>query len=133
MSNAIQTSLSGLIASSVRANAAASNIVNSQVTSSLKGSASLRGPFQTGYTPIQVQQTTTRLGGTHANVVPVSPSSLAIYDPRSPLANEQGAVGIPNVSLPAEIAELRKASHAYQANAKALKTLDDTFKTLLKI
>ncbi len=125
----MQTSVSGLIASTVRANTAASNIVNSNVRGTTKGATS----FKAGYTPLQVEQTTTVTGGVRTNTVPVSPSSLTVYDPRSPLANQQGAVNIPNVSLPIEFAELNRASHTYKANAKVLKTLDDTFKTLLKI
>lgn len=125
----MQTSVSGLIASTVRANTAASNIVNSNVRGSTKGATS----FKAGYTPLQVKQTTTATGGVRTNTVPVSPSSLTVYDPLSPLASQQGAVDIPNVSLPLEFAELNRASNAYKANAKVLKTLDDTFKTLLKI
>ncbi len=89
--------------------------------------------FSPGYTPLRVEQTTTSGGGVRATTVPVSPASLTIFDPTSPLANNQGAVNIPNVSLPAEFGELTRAKHAYKANANVLKTLDDTFKTLLKI
>jgi len=126
MFKAIQTSISGLLASTVRVNAAASNIVNAQVRSRTSASAA-------GYAPQRVQQTTTATGGVGAAIVPVSPASLAIFDPASPLSDENGIVNIPNVSLPAEIAELTRASQAYKANAKVLKTLDDTFKILLKI
>ncbi|PCI49341.1 MAG: hypothetical protein COB49_04970 [Alphaproteobacteria bacterium] len=128
MFKAIQTSVSGLIASSVRLNAAASNIANSQVKSTPNVLT-----FSAGYTPVRVEQSTTGGGGVRATVVPVSPASLSIFDPTSPLANSQGAVNIPNISLPAEIAELNRASQAYKANARVLKTLDDTFRTLLKI
>ncbi|MCF8475208.1 MAG: hypothetical protein K9G26_10975 [Emcibacter sp.] len=124
MFKAIQTSISGLVASTVRANTAASNIVHSTVKSS---------PFNAGYTPQHVEQSTTANGGVRANVIPVSPTSLSVYDPTSPFANGGGNVDIPNISLPAEIGELTKASNAYKANAKVLKSLDDTFKTLLKI
>jgi len=134
MFKAIQTSVSGLIASSVRLNAVASNIANAQVKSTPGGTtAPGRRAFSAGYTPQRVEQSTTGSGGVRATVVPVSPASLTIFDPTSPLANSQGAVNIPNVSLPVEIAELTRASQAYKANAKVLKTLDETFKTLLKI
>ncbi len=133
MFKAIQTSVSGLIASSVRLNAVASNIANINVKSTPKGKAPDGLTFSAGYTPVRVEQTTTGSGGVRATMVPVSPASLSVFDPTSPFANEQGAVNIPNISLPAEIAELARASHAYKANAKVLKTLDETFKILLKI
>lgn len=133
MFKAIQTSVSGLLASTVRFNAAASNIVNAHVKSTPAGSTPSGGAFNASYSPQQVTQTTTAGGGVRATVVPVSPASLTVFDPTSPLSSAQGLVNIPNVSLPAEIAELTRASQAYKANAKVLKTLDETFKTLLKI
>ncbi|PCI32165.1 MAG: flagellar biosynthesis protein FlgC [Alphaproteobacteria bacterium] len=133
MFKALQTSVSGLIASSTRLNVAASNIVNARVASSPKGTTGPRQTFRAGYSPQRVAQTTTAGGGVRATGAPVSPASLSVYDPTSPFANEQGAVDMPNVSLPVEISELRRARHAYEANAKVIKTLDDTFKTLLKI
>jgi len=135
MFKAIQTSVSGLIASSTRLNAAASNIANSHVKSTASGNITSGSGqvFNAGYTPVRVSQSTTEQGGVRTRVVPVTPASLTIYDPYSPLASDGGFVNIPNVSLPAEIAELTRASHAYKANAKVLRTLDETFKTLLKV
>ncbi len=135
MFKAIQTSVSGLIASTTRLNVAASNIAGSQVksTPSENGTAPAGLVFNAGYTPRRVEQSTTGTGGVRTTVVPVSPASLMVFDPASPLSNGEGFVNIPNVSLPAEIGELIKASQTYKANAKVLKTLDDTFKFLLKI
>ena len=133
MFKAIQTSVSGLLASTVRFNTAANNIVNAHVKSTPGASASSGGAFNASYSPQHVAQSTTIGGGVRAAVVPVSPASLTVFDPTSPLSNAQGLVNTPNVSLPAEISELTRASQAYKANAKVLKTLDDTFKTLLKI
>ena len=135
MFKAIQTSVSGLLASSQRLNIAASNIVNSQVKSSpsAKENAAPGLTFNPGYTPLKAEQITTPSGGTRTRTVAVSPANLSVYDPSSPLAGEQGTVNIPNVSFPAEIAEMKRASQAYKANAAVLKTLDETFKSLLKV
>ncbi|MCF6195255.1 MAG: hypothetical protein L3J50_01030 [Emcibacter sp.] len=133
MFKAIQTSVSGLIASSVRLNVAAENIVNAQTTSTPNGSVPSGLVFSAGYTPKRVEQSSTGTGGVRATVVPVSPASLTLFDPTSPLSSTEGFVNTPNISLPAEIGELTRASQAYKANASVLKTLDDTFKTLLKI
>jgi len=134
MFKAIQTSVSGLIAATARINVAASNIVNSQVKSTPSPQGATRtGESFRGYSPQRVEQITTQSGGVQARSVPVSPASLSVFDPTSPLASEQGLVNIPNVSLPAEISELIRAKHAYKANAAVLKTLDDTFKTISNI
>jgi len=134
MFKAIQTSVSGLIASTTRMNVAASNIVNAQVKSTPKGTPpSSPFAFNAAYNPQHVEQSTTTDGGTRATVIPTSPASLTLFDPSSPLSNGQGFVDIPNVSLPAEIGELTRASQAYKANAAVIRTLDETFKTLLKI
>lgn len=125
MFKAIQTSVSGLIASSLRLDVAANNIVNAQNRSPAGKSPA--------FTPQHIEQTPTASGGVRATVIPTSPASLTIFDPASPLSSAQGFVNIPNVSLPAEIGELTRASQAYKANATVLKTLDETFKTLLKI
>ncbi|WP_339860850.1 flagellar basal body rod protein FlgC [Paremcibacter congregatus] len=131
MFKAIQTSVSGLLASTARANTAASNIVNSQVTSTpfSPNTGTAQSP---GFTPQRLQQTTTAYGGVRTTNVPVSPASLSVYNPSSPLSNEQGLVDVPNVSFPAEIAELQRAKHAYAANAKMIKALDETAQVLLK-
>ncbi len=135
MFKAIQTSVSGLIASSSRLNAAANNIVNSQVKSSpqSQGATVAGQAFKAGYTPQRVEQTSLPTGGTRATTIPVSPASLSVYDPSSSFAGEGGLVNVPNVSFPTEIAELIKASQAYKANLKTLNTIDETFKALLKV
>jgi len=135
MFKAIQTSVSGLIASSTRLNVAANNIVNSQVKSSpqSQGATVAGQAFKAGYTPQRVEQTSLPTGGTRATTIPVSPASLSVYDPSSPYAGEGGLVNVPNVSFPAEIAELIRASQAYKANLKTLNTIDETFKALLKV
>jgi len=135
MFKSIQTSVSGLIASSARLNTAANNIVNAHVKSSPPAKEpDPAGPvFKAGYTPQRTEQTTVSTGGTKATTIPVSPASLSVFDPTSPLASNEGFVQLPNVSLPAEIAEITRASHAYKANAKTLSTLDEVFKTLLKV
>ncbi len=134
MFKAIQTSVSGLVAATDRANVAASNIANALVKSTppKKGSVPSGLVFSAGYTPQRVEQSTTSSGGVRTTIVPVSPASLSVFDPTSPLANEQGNVNIPNVSLPAEIAELIRAKHAYKANAKVIMSLNDTYEILLK-
>ncbi|VAX02051.1 hypothetical protein MNBD_ALPHA03-342 [hydrothermal vent metagenome] len=135
MFKAIQTSVSGLIASSTRLNVAANNIVNSQVRSSpeAQGTAVAGQTFKAGYTPQRVEQTSLPTGGTRATTISVSPASLSVYDPSSSFAGEGGFVNLPNVSFPAEIAEMIRASHAYKANAKTLSSIDETFKALLKV
>lgn len=130
MFNAIQTSLSGLMASTARLNVAASNIANAQVVSSPDSSSSKLLGAQ-AYIPQRISQSTTNNGGVKTSSLPVNPASLTVYNPSSPLSSQEGFVNVPNVSLVTELTELKRASHSYKANAKVLETLDNTLKSFL--
>jgi len=130
MYNAIKTSVSGLMAATQKAKVAASNIANAQVVSSPQSSVGNLADAR-GYIPQRVEQTTNKNGGVKSTILPVNPASLSLYDPSSPLSSQEGFVHIPNVSLAAESAELIRASQSYKANAKVLKILDESQKSLL--
>ncbi|WP_417317523.1 flagellar basal body rod protein FlgC [Emcibacter sp.] len=130
MINAINTSLSGLLASTSKLSVAASNIVNSRTTSTPKGTfaADLTAAAlgSKAYTPLKHGQSSNKHGGVMSYNIPVNPASLTAYSPDDPMANEEGYVAIPNVNDFVEVGEMIKASNAYKANAKVLSTLDET-------
>ena len=45
-----------------------------------------------------------------------------VYDPRSPAANEQGYVTMPNVSAVDEMVNMISASRSYQTNVEVMNT-----------
>jgi flagellar basal-body rod protein FlgC len=135
MNNAINTSLSGLLASTSKLNVAASNIVNSRNTSTPKGtfaanpSAAALG--SKAYVPMKHEQSTNKFGGVMSYNIPVTPASLTAYAPQDPVANEEGYVAIPNVNEFVEVGEMIKATNAYKANAKVLTEVADLEKDFL--
>ena len=135
MINGINTSLSGLLAASTRANTAANNIVNAYNTSTPVGGDTSTAAIHTSraYVPQKVVNSSQQHGGVVATKVPVNPSSLSVYSPDDPVANEQGFVNIPNVDPAVEFSELIKAKHAYKANAAVLRTLYETQDAALDI
>ncbi len=135
MINGISTSLSGLLAASTRANTAANNIVNAFNTSTPAGGDTSTAAIQTAraYVPQRVINSSQKNGGVVATRLPVTPSSLTVFNPSNPVSNEQGFVNIPNVDPAVEFSELIKAKHAYKANAAVLRTLAETEDATLDI
>jgi flagellar basal-body rod protein FlgC len=57
-----------------------------------------------------------------AGVVDSAAPGRMVYDPRSPAANEQGYVEMPNVNVVEEMTNMISASRAYQTNAEIMST-----------
>jgi flagellar basal-body rod protein FlgC len=136
---------SGLSAASLRLNVAANNIANAFTTGPLPAQdgsnasgggangSNTNSNFPPAYTPLQVNQTAQAGGGTVATVSPVSPGSVAQYDPGASFANQEGLVASPNVDLASQFVQLLTAKYSFAANAKVIQTYADTTKSLLDI
>lgn len=132
MINAIQTALSGLIASSKKIAAGASNIANMGTVGSLEDGGT------PPYTPITTEQKTVTDGngnalGVEATYRPKANPFVPAYDPNSPFANEEGIIGVPNVSLIEEIVNIKIASLEFRANLKVIQAARDLEDDLLRI
>ncbi len=132
MIQAIQTALSGLTAAGRKAEAAASNIANMQTT------GSLTDPAQPPYTPIATQQTAVTDGqgnpqGVQSTFVPRSQPFVPGYEPGSPLADENGLVGVPNVNLAEEAVNLKLAALTYKASAQTIEVASEMQEELLNM
>lgn len=135
MINAVNTSLSGLLAASTRANTAANNIANAFNTSKPAGGDTPTAALRTSraYVPQKTVNISNNNGGVIASKVPVIPSSYDVYSPDNPVSNDQGFVSVPNVDPAVEFSELIRATQAYKANAAVIRTLSETFDTALDI
>jgi len=135
MINGINTSLTGLLAASTRANTAANNIANAYNTSLPVGGDRNTASLQASraYVPQKTVNSSLKNGGVTATRVPVSPASLTVYSPDNPVSNEEGFVNIPNIEPAIEFSELIKAKNAYKANAAVLRTLSEIEDTALDI
>ena len=119
MFNVYQVAGSALTAQSLRLNAVASNLANAE---------SIAGPDGKPYRAKQVVFEAAPVAGTAAQGVRVkqvvedaSPGRL-VYDPRSPAANEQGYIKMPNVSAVDEMVNMISASRSYQTNVEVMNT-----------
>ena len=115
---------SGMAAQSQRLNVVASNLANADSTTSANGQP---------YRAKQVVFSAVPMDGSGAQGVKVaavvednSPMRM-LYDPKHPMANEQGYVSMPNVNVVDEMVNMISASRSYQNNVDVM----NTSKTLL--
>lgn len=122
--NMFHISGSALTAQSARLNAVSSNLANAE---------SVAGPDGKPYRAKQVVFEAVPMPSDAARGVRVqqvvedaSPPRL-VYDPKSPAANADGYVAMPNVNVVEEMVNMISASRSYQTNADVM----NTAKTLL--
>lgn len=122
--NIFNVSGSAMTAQAQRLNVVASNLANADSATSANGQP---------YRAKQVVFSATPMGNDSAQGVKVtavvednSPMKM-VYDPKHPMANEQGYVAMPNVNVVDEMVNMISASRAYQNNVEVM----NTSKTLL--
>ena len=110
---------SALTAQGTRLNAVASNLANAD---------SIAGPDGKPYRAKQVifaaalANDQSGQGVRVQQVIEDSSPGRLVYDPRSPAADEQGYVMMPNVSVVDEMVNMISASRSYQTNADVMNT-----------
>ena len=119
MLNVFHVAGSALHAQSVRLNATASNLANADSVTSANGQP---------YRAKQVVFAATPMAGTAAQgvrvtqVVESAAPMRMVYDPKSPAANPDGYVTMPNVNVVEEMTNMISASRAYQTNVEVMNT-----------
>jgi len=74
------------------------------------------------------------LGGVEIDQIVTDMSDfLKILDPGNPMADENGYVAMPNVSLPVEMINMNIATKMYQANVAILKRYQQMLETTLEL
>ncbi|MBV8535976.1 MAG: hypothetical protein JO128_10310 [Alphaproteobacteria bacterium] len=129
MFDAIKTALSGLLAAQNTLYSVATNVANSSDVSRLKPQPGDAPTFQ----PIDTVETTGTGGTVVSTFTPVTPATVTVPDPQSPLADSQGLVGLPNVSLDSQLVTAQTAKIAFEANAKVIATAKKMEQSLLNI
>ncbi len=110
---------SALTAQSARLNATASNLANADSLVGADGK-----PYRAKQVVFKAMPVTAD-GGVGVRVTGVVDSAAPgrlIYDPKNPVANEQGYVEMPNVNVVEEMTNMISASRAYQTNAEIMST-----------
>lgn len=123
MSNALGSSIaissSGLFAQAQRITVLSENIANASSASSTPGGDAYRRKT------ISFEADLDRLGsgeGVRVAEQGVDPAPFRVeYSPSHPGADEKGFVKLPNVDMTIELADMREAARAYQANVQVIK------------
>ncbi len=116
---------SAMSAQSQRLNSVASNLANADSATSADGST--YKAKQVVFKPIDVGAKNAQ--GVKVDKVVEDPNPPKIvYDPKHPLADEEGYVSMPNVNVTEEMVNMISASRAYQNNVETM----NAAKTMLR-
>ncbi len=123
--DALDVSLSGLLAQRTRLDTVANNIANISTTSDASG----QGPFLRRRVIFQSGQQTGEELGVHVAAIEqerpgefgAEPFRLEL-DPGHPHADKDGYVRYPNIDLTKETVNAMEAARAYEANLQAIET-----------
>lgn len=110
---------SAMTAQAQRLNVVASNLANVDSATSANGEPYRAKQVIFSATPMGQQGDT---GVRVASVVNDASPMKMMYDPKNPLANEQGYVTMPNVNVVEEMVNMISASRSYQNNVDVMNT-----------
>ena len=146
MFGTINNNISGLLAAKSQFTAAATKVMQTNVSAFnavANGASSAAGLRHKAYNN-NAPQTKTNPNNNIPNPsngsketsstgqISVTSQNLSLYDPHSSFASNEGYLAVPGEqSLIAEVAEMSRASHAYKANAKVIKSLDETISNFM--
>jgi flagellar basal-body rod protein FlgC len=118
MLNVFNIAGSALNAQSQRLNTTASNLANAESAVGADGK-----PYKAKQVVFQaVQMGSTGQGVRVQQIVESAAPGRMVYDPKSPVANAEGYVNMPNVDVVEEMVNMISASRAYQTNAEMMNT-----------
>ncbi len=118
--SAMGAAATGLRAQSVRIRISAENLANADSTANTPGGDPYRrkAPVFRAYYDREIGADTVKVQGSRLDM---SPFELK-YDPSHPGANADGYVKLSNVSSLTEMADLREAQRAYEANLNVIES-----------
>jgi len=125
----LRTALSGMLAAVRRTEAAATNTANAGNLSRLAPKEGDAPAFR----PLLVSQSAQTGGGVKAEFRAVDPATLAAAGGDSPLADENGLVGRPNVDLAGQRVDALSAQRAFEASLKVVQAADEMQDAMLDI
>lgn len=125
---------SALTAQSQRMNVTASNMANADSVVGPDGQPYRARQVVFQMTPTPGQAYSQSVGGVKVAAVVESAAPPRLqYDPKNPLANEDGYVTMPNVDVVAETVNMISASRSYQANVEVINTAKSLMMRTLSI
>lgn len=123
-------SLSGMLAAGKRLEASANNVANVSSTVGRDAAGALKNE---PYRAQRVEQTSLLPAGVGARVVDAQKPTIRVADASNPVADEDGTVEAPNVSLDEEVVQQQVAGYDFKANLKVLKAQDEMMESLIDI
>jgi flagellar basal-body rod protein FlgC len=122
----IDIAVSGLRAQGKQMKVISSNIANARTSDAGNGEP---------YRRLEAEfKTDSDLGGVKVDKIVKDMSDfLKVLDPGNPLADENGYVEMPNVSLPVEMINMNIATRMYQANVAVLRRYQQIVETTLEL
>jgi len=125
---------SALAAQSQRMNVTASNMANANSVVGPDGQPYKAREVVFQMAPVPGQAYSQAVGGVRvAGVVESNAPAKLQYDPKNPLADENGYVAMPNVDMVAETVNMISASRSYQANVEVINTAKSLMSRTLSI
>ena len=122
----VDIAISGIRAQGRQMKEISSNVANARTTDAGKGEPYRR--HEAAFT------TDGDMGGVKIDEIVTDMSDfLKVLDPGNPMADENGYVSMPNVSLPVEMINMNIASKMYQANVAILKRYQQMLETTLEL
>ena len=120
--NVLDIAGSGMSAQALRLNTTASNLANAESVSSSSGETyRARQPVFSA----MIKALGESPAGTGVQVQGIVESQAPLrqqYEPGHPMANDEGYIFLPNVSMVEEMANMISASRSYQSNSEVAKT-----------
>ena len=114
--NIFNVSGSAMSAQAQRLNTVASNLANADSVTSANGQA-----YRAKQVVFEAVQTEGAGTGVKVQQVIEDPSPLKqVYDPKHPMADDKGYVGMPNVNVVDEMVNMLSASRSYQTNVETM-------------
>lgn len=114
---------SALTAQSQRMNVSASNLANADSVAGPDGQPYKARQVVFQMMPAPGAEQTQSVGGVKVAAVVASNAAPRVqYDPKNPLANDDGYVTMSNVDVVAETVNMISASRSYQANVEVINT-----------
>jgi flagellar basal-body rod protein FlgC len=122
----IDIAVSGIRAQGKQMKVISSNIANARTSDAGNGKP---------YRRLEAEfKTDSELGGVKVDKIMSDMSDfLKVLDPGNPLADENGYVEMPNVSLPVEMINMNVATRMYQANVAVLRRYQQIVETTLEL
>ncbi|HEY3326478.1 MAG TPA: flagellar basal body rod protein FlgC [Novimethylophilus sp.] len=113
---------SAMTAQSMRLNVVASNMANADSVTGSDGQPYRAKQVVFQAKPLSAAMPKGASGVVVARVVNDPSPMKMVYDPKSPYANEQGYITMPNVNVVEEMTNMISASRSYQANVEMMNT-----------